>query len=168
MLFELDSDPEVMRFITKGQPTPLTRIENEILPRVLGYNQHSPPQGCFAAHLSGSNEFIGWFHLRRDKITPDEMELGYRLRRVAWGRGLATEGTRGLIEAGFREWGHEKLSARTLVGNLASQRVMQKAGLQFEEEFVYSAEMIPGWTEDERRGVKYGLSRTEFLARNGS
>jgi len=35
LLFELDNDPEVMRFISKGQPTPLARIENEITPRIL-------------------------------------------------------------------------------------------------------------------------------------
>ena len=165
MLFELDSDPEVMRFITKGKPTPLEQIEKEILPRVLSYYQKSPTQGCWAAHLSGSDDFVGWFHLRPDKITPEEMELGYRLRRAAWGRGLATEGSRALVEVGFREWGCAKISARTLIGNLASQRVMQKAGLQFECEFVYSVEMIPGWTEEERRAVKYGLSLEQFLAR---
>ena len=154
-----------MRFITKGEPTPLARIESEILPRVLGYYQKSPIQGCWAAHLSGSHDFIGWFYLRPDKITPEEMELGYRLKRGAWGRGLATEGSRALIDAGFRKWGCSKISARTLIGNLASQRVMQKAGLRFECEFVYSLEMIPGWTEEERRAVKYGLNQEQFLAR---
>jgi RimJ/RimL family protein N-acetyltransferase len=164
LLFELDSDPEVMRFITKGKPTPLAQIEKVILPRILDHYQKSPTQGCWAAHLSGSDDFIGWFHLRPDKITPQEMELGYRLKRIAWGRGLATEGTRALLEVGFREWDCTKMSARTLIGNLASQRVIQKAGLQFEGEFVYSVEIIPGWTEQERRAVKYGLSRDQFLA----
>lgn len=153
-----------MRFITKGQPTPRSQIENEILPRVLGYYGKSPPQGCWAAHLAEGDEFIGWFHLRPDKITPEEMELGYRLKRSAWGRGLATEGSRALIEKGFGKWGCAKISARTLVGNVASQRVMEKAGLRFEEEFVYSAEIILGWTEEERRAVKYSLTRQEFLA----
>lgn len=152
-----------MRFITRGQLTPLAQIENEILPRVLGYYGKSPPQGCWAAHLAEGDEFIGWFHLRPDKITPEEMELGYRLKRSAWGRGLATEGSRALVETGFRKWGCSKISARTLVGNLASQRVMEKAGLQFEEKFVYSTELIPGWTEEERRAVKYSLTRQEFL-----
>ena len=94
LLFELDSDPEVMRFITKGEPTPLAKIENEILPRVLGYYRKSPTQGVWAACLVNGDEYIGWFHLRPDKITPEEMELGYRLKRSAWGRGLATEGSR--------------------------------------------------------------------------
>src|SRR4051794_41020426 len=81
LLFELDSDPEVMRFISKGVPTSLAQIENEVLPRLLSYYERATPQGFWAAHLRKSDAFIGWFHLRPDKIEPEEMELGYRLRR---------------------------------------------------------------------------------------
>ncbi len=81
LLFELDSDPEVMRFISKGHPTPLARIWNEFIPRFLDYYKQTPPRGFWAAHLHEDNEFIGWFHLRPDRISPREMELGYRLKR---------------------------------------------------------------------------------------
>ena len=87
--------------------------------------------------------------------------LGYRLRRDAWGRGYATEGSRALIEEAFQHWEIERIVARTLVGNAASRRVMEKCGLRFEEFFTYPLELIPGWTEEERAAVKYGLSRTE-------
>jgi RimJ/RimL family protein N-acetyltransferase len=88
LLFELDNDPELMRFISKGQPTPLARIENVFLPRVLNYYAESPPRGFWAAHLRARPEFIGWFHLRPDKVTPAEMELGYRLRRSVRAGGM--------------------------------------------------------------------------------
>jgi RimJ/RimL family protein N-acetyltransferase len=155
LLFELDSDPEVMRFISKGQPTPLARIQNEIIPRCLDVYQQSPPRGFWAAHVREGDEFIGWFHLRPNRISPEEMELGYRLKRSAWGRGLATEGSRALVTKAFNEWGYSKVCARTLAGNQASRRVMEKIGLMFEAEFVYGEELLPGWTEAERRAVKY-------------
>jgi len=157
LLFELDSDPEVMRFISKGEPTPMDRIENEIMPKVLAYYREWPPLGFWAAHLGGTHEFIGWFHLRPDKIDTDEMELGYRLKRSAWGKGLATEGSRAIVERAFREWNYNKVSARTLFVNAASRRVMEKAGLLFEREFCWGADVLPGWSEEERRGVKYGI-----------
>ncbi len=160
LLFELDADPEVMRFITKGRATPLTQIEHEVLPRILSYYSRLPPQGCWAAHLRVTQEFIGWFHLRADKIEPQEMELGYRLKRRAWGHGLATEGARALIATGLGEWGHDKICARTLLRHTASRRVMEKSGLLFEREFVYGTDIIPDWTEEERRAVKYSRSRT--------
>jgi RimJ/RimL family protein N-acetyltransferase len=162
LLFDLDGDPEVMRFISKGVPTPRARIENEILPRLLAYYDQPRPQGFWAAHLKANDDFIGWFHLRPDKIEPEEMELGYRLKRSAWGEGLATEGSRALVELGFHDWGCHKLSARALAINLASRRVMVKAGLAFERDFVWSLEFLPGSTEAERSGVKYGLASAQF------
>jgi RimJ/RimL family protein N-acetyltransferase len=165
LLFELDSDPEVMRFITKGQPTPLETIQNIYLPRMLGYYRQSPPRGFWAAHLRDTDEFIGWFHLRPDRIVPEEMELGYRLKRAVWGRGLATEGSRALVQKALKEWGYHKVCARTMALNLASRRVMEKAGLTFEEEFVYPVEIAVGWvTEAERRAVKYS-ARQIYLQR---
>ncbi len=158
LLFELDRDPEVMRFISKGQSTPLARIQNEIIPRCLDYYQQSPPRGFWAAHLREGDEFIGWFHLRPDRISSDEMELGYRLKRSVWGRGLATGGSRALVAKAFNEWGYAKVCARALTGNQASRRVMEKAGLVFEAEFYYGEDQLPGWTEAERRAVKYSTA----------
>jgi RimJ/RimL family protein N-acetyltransferase len=163
LLFELDGDPEVMRFISKGKPTPLARIQSEFIPKFLDYYRHNPPQGFWAAHLCEDGSFIGWFHLRPDKITADEMELGYRLQRPVWGRGLATEGSRVLIDKAFNEWGYEKVCARTLENNLASRRVMEKAGLCFEGEFHYSADILHGWVEQDRRAVKYSITRADYL-----
>ena len=157
LLVELDSDPAVMRFITKGAPTPRTTLEHDHLPRILAYNGRTPPVGFWAAQLQANHEFIGWFHLRPDKLTPEEMELGYRLKRSAWGVGLATEGARAIIEKALGEWGWPQLSARTLAVNLASQRVMQKAGMKFAHEFVYDEAVMPEWTVEERRAVKYIL-----------
>jgi RimJ/RimL family protein N-acetyltransferase len=159
LLFELDSDPEVMRFISKGEPTPMARIEQVFLPRILGYTRLSPPQGFWVALSKDAPEFIGWFHLRPDKLEPEEMELGYRLKRRFWGQGLATEGARALIDKAFYHWGYPKVCARTLAGNLASQRVMAKCGLRFETEFYYGEDLLPGWSFEERCAVKYSATR---------
>ena len=48
-LVELDSDPEVMRFITGGRPTPREEIENLIMPAFLGYDEHFGGLGFWAA-----------------------------------------------------------------------------------------------------------------------
>ena len=163
LLFELDSDPEVMRFISKGQPTPLARIQGEIIPKFLDYYRRSPPQGFWAAHFRESGSFIGWFHLRPDKFSAEEMELGYRLQRPAWGHGLATEGSKALLDKALNKWGYEKVCARTLADNRASRRVMEKAGLCFECDFHYDADMLHGWVEQERRAVKYSITRGDYL-----
>ena len=150
LLFQLDTDPEVMRHISKGIPTPRETFDAAYLPRMMAWQNQSPPRGFWAAHLRESDEFIGWFHLRPDKISPEEMELGYRLKRNAWGRGLATEGSRALLRRAFGEWGYSKVCARTLAANLASRRVMEKTGLSIECEFTSGSEVLPGWSEAER------------------
>lgn len=164
LLFELDGDPEVMRFISKGKPTPLAKIQNVIIPKFLDYYRQSPPQGFWAAHLREGGDFLGWFHLRPSTLPVPEMELGYRLKRNSWGRGLATEGSHALLTKAFREWGYDRVCAHTMFDNLASRRVMEKAGLKFESEFFYEVDLFDGWIEpSERRAVKYSITRADYL-----
>ena len=74
---------------------------------------------------------MGWFSFRsKDAASPNDVALGFRLRRAVWGQGYATEGARALIRMGFTELGVQRVSATTYQDNLASRRVMEKAGLR--------------------------------------
>lgn len=163
-LVELDSDPEVMRYISGGQPTPRELYADTFMPRWLAIYEAQPLLGYWAAELRPDWEFLGWFHLRDDRIEPEYLELGYRLKRAAWGQGIATEGSRALLEHGFDRVGAERISARTLLGNRASQRVMEKCGLRRSGEFVYPVLPGLGAREEERRACKYEIARAEWLA----
>jgi RimJ/RimL family protein N-acetyltransferase len=164
LLVELDSDPEVMRYITGGRPTPRELYVETFLPRWFAIYAAQPLLGYWASEHRPDRDFLGWFHLRDDRIEPGYLELGYRLRRAAWGHGYATEGSRALLEHGFVRAGAERISARTLLGNRASQRVMEKCGLRRTGEFVYPVMAGLGEGEDERRACKYEISRAEWLA----
>ncbi|MDQ2741936.1 MAG: GNAT family N-acetyltransferase, partial [Chloroflexota bacterium] len=101
-LFHLDADPEVLRFINGGTPTPREVIQHTILPRFLHYYERYAAYGYWAAIERSSGTFIGWFSLHpAEDSDPDDVELGYRLRRSAWGKGYGTEGSRALIRKGF-------------------------------------------------------------------
>jgi RimJ/RimL family protein N-acetyltransferase len=131
ILVELDSDPEVMRYLTGGTPTPRAVIEDDILPHWLRYYEHSDGLGFWAAIEKTTGDFLGWFHFRPPAgAGPGEVELGYRLRRAAWGQGYGTEGSRALIRKGFTELGVRRVVASTYQDNLASRRVMEKAGMR--------------------------------------
>jgi RimJ/RimL family protein N-acetyltransferase len=161
-LTALDSDPEVMRHISHGVATPREVIRDDLLPYFLELYSRPRPIGFWAVELRDSGQFVGWFHMRPDRLSPPEPELGYRFVRSAWGRGLASEGGSALISATFESLACDSISARTLVVNLASQRVMQKCGMSFEHEFVYPVRMLPTWSEEERRAVKYSIRRDEW------
>src|SRR5215212_5130912 len=93
-LVALDGDPSVMRYITGGPPTPRETLEHDHLPAYLDYYERYAGYGFWVAIEKESGEFLGWFHLRpHDDDLPDEPELGYRLRRSAWGKGYASEGS---------------------------------------------------------------------------
>lgn len=127
---ELDSDPEVMRFVNGGQPTPYDEIQNDYLPRWMAYYSRFAGYGFWAAVEKSSGEFLGWFHFRPlGTAELDEPELGYRLRKSAWGKGYATEGSRALIGKGFMELGVRRVTASADADNIASRRVMEKAGM---------------------------------------
>ena len=161
LLVELDSDPEVMHYITGGLPTARQEIETEILPAYLEHYERYAGYGFWAAIERSTGAFVGWFHFRPEsEDDPGEVELGYRLRRSAWGKGYATEGSRALLEKGFLELGVQRVHATTMVVNVASRRVMEKAGLRyvrtFHQPWPYP---IPG---DEHGDVEYALSKAEW------
>ena len=160
-LVELDSDPDVMHFINGGRPTPRREIEDDVLPAYLGYYERFAGYGFWAAMEKSSGRFAGWFHFRpATDARPDEVELGYRLRKSFWGKGYATEGSRALIQKGFDELGVRRVVAFTMVVNVASRRVMEKAGLRLVRTF---HQAWPDHIEGEEEGdVEYALLRTEW------
>jgi RimJ/RimL family protein N-acetyltransferase len=130
LLFELDDDPQVMRYITGGPGTPKRVVVEEVLPRWMRLYRRPGHFGYFAAIDRASGEFLGWFHWKPVEGDPRAAELGYRLCRSAWGRGLATEGSRALIDVALREWGVRRVVATAMPENAASRRVMEKSGLR--------------------------------------
>lgn len=163
-LCDLDSDPEVMRFLTGGKPTPRDVIQNETLPAFLRYYERFDGFGFWAAIEKSTGDFLGWFHFRPPEgASPDEAELGYRLRKSAWGHGYATEVSRALIRKGFTELGVQRVVASTYTDNYASRRVMEKAGLTLVRTFRMTwpepAEQFDG--ED----VEYALSKADWEQR---
>ena len=165
-LFELDNDPAVTRYINNGQPVGRSEVV-EALEYWLTYYDRFDGYGFWAAldrsAPSTADGFLGWFHFRPGEgAGPLEPELGYRLRRAAWGRGLATEGSRALIDRGFEQVGVERVTAETMVVHAASRRVMEKSGLRLVRTFRADWPVrIPG---DELGDVEYAITHDQWLA----
>ncbi|HET8842752.1 MAG TPA: GNAT family N-acetyltransferase [Ktedonobacteraceae bacterium] len=167
-LVDLDSDPEVMRYLNGGRPTPREIIQHVILPAFLSYYEPNSGLGVFAAIEKGSGEFLGWFGFRpkdavhpNDVVPPGEVALGYRLRRIAWGQGYATEGARALIRKGFTELGVQRVVATIPRDNLASRRVMEKAGLSSVRPFNTNSHDTSEELWDGEK-VEYGLLKADW------
>ena len=160
-LVSLDSDPEVMRFINGGQPTPRALAAEVMLPRMLAAATR-PGLGFFAVE-SPEGAFLGWVHLRLDSFEPAWAEIGYRLARPLWGQGVATTASRLLVRRAFEELGFDVVSARAMPENLASRRVMEKVGLRESGRFVFPGRILPGLVVPEVAGVRYTLRREDWV-----
>ena len=153
-LFSLHNDPDVMRFLNGGRAAFRREIERE-------YRQRFTKDGYWAVIERATDDFIGWFGFHpREARGPHEFELGYRLRRSAWGQGYATEGSRALIRKGFTELGVRRIFAEIMAVNLASRRVMEKSGLEYVRTFHADwSDPIAGVEHGE---VEYALTRAAW------
>jgi [ribosomal protein S5]-alanine N-acetyltransferase len=177
-LVALDSDPDVMHYINGGFPSSYEAIANTFLPDILSYYEEYDNLGFWAIMEKTSQEFIGWIVLRPESrfrfakllnaVESDALELGYRLRKISWGKGYATEASQALIIKAFTEWNFQKIIAWALPENKASIQVMKKLGLTLQQEYVLTAaDILPDMKLLEspviqnvlnRKIVKYQLS----------
>lgn len=141
-LVALEQDPEVMRFLSGDFLKP-----------------RGGEPGVWTARAKASDAFVGWFGIYdRGDGTGD---LGYRLARAMWGSGYASEGAKRLVDFGFSELGLARIVADTMAVNLASRRVMERAGLiHMRTTHPVYADPQPG---AEHGDVEYEITREAWL-----
>ena len=133
LIHQLDSDPDVMKYITLGVPRTKIEAQQYLINRIMKSYNKGDNFGIFAAYLNSTNKYIGWFLFELDKEFSNAIEIGWRLKKEFWGNGYATEMAMYLVEKAKSM--HKDVVARTMIENKASIRVMEKAGLKFVEEF---------------------------------
>ncbi|NNF02629.1 MAG: GNAT family N-acetyltransferase [Bacteroidia bacterium] len=140
-LHELDSDPEVMRYIGDGVVRDLRQV-TKILETLIEKYREDRSFGVWAACTKGDDNFIGWGALK-DLDQTELIEVGYRLLRKEWGKGYATEIAKALLEYGFDKLKLKRIVAITHKDNIASQKVISKSGLIYiNEQFYYKTQVL--------------------------
>jgi RimJ/RimL family protein N-acetyltransferase len=160
--YELDSDPEVMRYLT-GRAA--TRAE---VSRAHARRMATAPGFGFWMGFAGE-DFVGWWLLRppNGPDQPDvegEAELGYRLLRRQWRQGYAREGSLAMIRYGFEVLGLDRIFAQTMAVNAPSRATMASAGLTFARAFVSAAEDDDPVEGADQGEVEYEITRRRWLA----
>jgi RimJ/RimL family protein N-acetyltransferase len=155
LLLELDGDPEVMRYLTGGKPSTRSEVIDTI-ERTLG---------CRWVMHTSAGEFLGWVGL--EPAGDHVLDIGWRLRRAAWGKGYATEAARELLRLAFVERGAHRVIAQTMAVNARSRAVMERLGMTHVRTFHLEwDDPIPGTEEGE---VEYAITADEwFRATNTS
>jgi len=131
---KINSDSDVMEHF----PKPLTKEETaEFIDRL---QKHYEKNGYnyFAAEILDSGELIGFIGLAYQDYETDftpATDVGWRLKKTAWGKGYATEGAKRCLEFAFEELGLEKVISTCTLRNTKSEHVMQKIGMSKKGEF---------------------------------
>ncbi|WP_418983558.1 GNAT family N-acetyltransferase [Alistipes sp.] len=133
----MNADPRVMEFF----PSPLTHAESAAFLRRLREESAAEGFGVYAVERRSDGEFLGLTGLHRVTFSGplhNQVEIGWRLRAEAWGQGYASEAARACLDR-TAERGIGTVVAFTALGNLRSQRVMQRLGMKRVGEFDHPA-----------------------------
>ena len=121
--------------------------------------------GCRWTINTPEGEFLGWVGL--EPAGEDVLEIGWRLRRAAWGHGYATDAASQLLRVAFVQRHTPRVVAQTMAVNTRSRAVMERLGMTHVRTFHLEWDgPIPGTEEGE---VEYEITAADwFRATNGS
>lgn len=151
---QLSADPEVMEHF----PATSTVAESDaLIDRATAHiDEHG--WGLWAVEVIATQQFIGFVGLAPDRLSPWEgqVEIGWRLRRSAWGHGFATEAGRGALRFGFDVVGLDEVVSFTTEGNVRSRAVMRRLGLRHDPSRDFDHPRLPA-DHPQRRHVLYAI-----------
>ena len=153
-MFELDSDPDVHRFLGNN---PLKSVEQSLEAIKLIQEQYITNKiGRWAVIEKVSGDFMGWSGLKLNTHIVNNHQnfhdIGYRFIKRFWGKGYATESALPWLNYGFNTLNIEVIYGLADIANAGSNNVLTKLGLEFIEEFDY----------DGIRHNWYKLSREQY------
>ncbi|MDJ1482957.1 GNAT family N-acetyltransferase [Cytophagaceae bacterium YF14B1] len=155
---EMNQDPEVMKYFPK------TLSEKETLSFVERITTHFDKHhfGLFVLEDKASTEFVGFTGLMIPSFESDFIpcvEIGWRLRKEFWGKGIATEAANACLKFGFETLNLDKIVSFTAKLNTRSEKVMQRLGMSYVKDFDH-----PKVDKDSMlcRHVLYELTKEQF------
>lgn len=148
-LHRLWTEPGVREHLWDGEVIPRKRVESIVETSLASFTDHG--FGLWAVFPQIEDALIGfcgfWFFHE-----PPKLELLYGIATAYWNRGLATEAATAMMRYGFEELSFERVEASTDAANVASWKVMERAGMSF-------------WKREHTNGldtVYYAISREAF------
>lgn len=151
----MNADPAVMEHF----PAPLSPQESNLLIRKIEAHFKQHGFGGWAAELRAKGEFIGFIGLAipqfQAPFTPC-VEIGWRLARAHWGKGLAIEGAQAVVTHAFEVLGLDDIVSFTVPANVRSRRVMEKLGMTHDQRDDFDHPNLP-LGHPMRRHVLYRL-----------
>ena len=131
---KMNADPIVMEYF----PSILTHSETDAFYARIKENMQSVGYGLYAVEVKETGAFIGFIGLHQANLNlgfDPFVEIGWRLKKEAWGMGYATEGAKRCLAYGFEQLGFTAVYSFTSVLNTRSERVMRSIGMMKQSTF---------------------------------
>ena len=125
--FLLNSDGDVMRYI---RPAKTREESDKFFNETLVSYRLTPSMGRWAVNEKTTGVFVGSFAIIPIPEKTELIQLGYALVKDHWGRGFATELTVAGLNHAFTKMDMAEIWGQTEKPNLASQKVLLKAGFK--------------------------------------
>jgi 3-dehydroquinate dehydratase / shikimate dehydrogenase len=106
--------------------------------------------------------FVGLSNVPFEASFTPAVEIGWRLARAAWGYGYATEGAYLALRYAFDELNLERVVSFTAVENMRSRHVMERLGMQHEQDFDHPRLIGHPLC----RHALYAISKAQYTANN--
>jgi ribosomal-protein-alanine N-acetyltransferase len=127
-LYELNSDPEVVKFTGNDA----FKNKQEVVDLISNYDQYKKfNMGRWVVESRQTGEFFGWCGLKK---IDEEIDLGYRFMKRHWRKGYATESSIASLNYGFNRLGLKRIIGRAVHENINSIRVLKKLGMEYEKD----------------------------------
>jgi len=152
-MYALDSDSEVHRYLG-GKP--IKSLDEA--KRVIKYirQQYSDNGiGRWAVIDKQSGDFMGWGGLKLEDVVRDfnYIDLGYRLRREYWGKGVGTQIAKESLKFGFNTLNFDEICAAADINNIGSNKILSRSGMNLTETFHF----------DDSKHNWYRINQLEWL-----
>ena len=126
-MFALNGDPEVVRYTGDEPFVDIEAAHAFVVSYLRDVVEPEADLTRWSVVERASGEVLGFCGLRRQEN--GDVDLGFRLHRRCWGRGIATEAGRASLAVGFERFGLRRIVARARFENAGSLRVLEKLGL---------------------------------------
>ena len=124
------SNQKIQNNLRDGLPYPYTEEDGRDF---ISYILSSKEEDTFAFAIEMNGKVIGSIAVHRQgNIHRQTAELGYYLAEEYWGKGIMTEAVKQICEYVFKKSDIIRIYAEPFAYNLASCRVLEKAGFHFE------------------------------------
>lgn len=157
----IEGSPEVMRY---ERPVPTEEASRKRFDLILTADEDHPQvKYWFAITIPPDDTVRGWIKLSEDFADVRQWEIGWYVHPDYWGTGIASEAAETVLRYAFVDLNVHRVVAFCKAENKASERIMQKLGMQHEAHLRETVWLNESWHDEEF----YAILEREFFASRG-